>query len=264
MGRARPRALPVARSDRSRARRVSRHLHAAAARVFGEEDRRRAQLQAGAAARRPAESRSMLQPACRPTSVRVTSTGSTSSASTATASRCASTAPLASTCGRWRTTSASDSGPARTCSAAADAQRRLRRWPTRFAARRPGSRSRRAVARDRPAGRMLPAVRRSSLTADGRPRGPLTGGTSDRRTSSATPSPDAPSARWFGLLDPDGRSDRRSPQPHDRAGAFASLRCPGVTFDLVRLTEFSAYGASGSRRQSVLLGPLVEDRPAWR
>ena len=58
-------AAAVARGDRRRARRVSRHVPAAAAGVLGEEDRRSAQLQAGARDARLKPSRYASDATCR-------------------------------------------------------------------------------------------------------------------------------------------------------------------------------------------------------
>ena len=105
------RAAAVARRDRRRARRVPRHVPAAAAGVFGEEDRRHAQLQAGARARAGAACADRAdRPTCRTCPARPGqrhgASRSSSSASTAdTRDARVSTARPASTCGRSRTIS---------------------------------------------------------------------------------------------------------------------------------------------------------------
>ena len=148
-------ALPSRDAIDARARRVPRHVPAAAAGVFGEEDRRAAQLQAGA--RRRAATRRAAAGACRrPTSptcrarrpaapVRVTAHAHRDPERRRRRRDAArATAPPASTSARWRTISASGSASARTwrrCgarAAATSALDRRRRRSTRSSAIRRG------------------------------------------------------------------------------------------------------------------------------
>ena len=154
VGAGRDAAAAVARGDRRGARRVPRHVPAAAAGVLGEEDRRPAQLRARARAREPARSR--RRPTCAPASRHCPLPRQRHRARHRHRWRrrrhgdaAASTAPPASTSARWRTTSASGSASARTsrrcggraaASSTLDRGDRARRGSSATASRRRGAR----------------------------------------------------------------------------------------------------------------------------